>query len=106
MDTEIAKVMLPNGAVYIEARRVGLPGAPQPVAAGRAAVKFDQLMEPLKGITDVVFRSLREMKVPKATVEFGMEMAMESGALTALLVRGSGTANLKVTLEWSRDERP
>jgi len=34
-------------------------------------------------------------------VEFGLEVALESGQLTAVLVKGSAKANLKITLEWA-----
>jgi hypothetical protein len=30
----------------------------------------------------------------------GLEVGLESGNLTALLVKGTGTANLKLILEW------
>jgi hypothetical protein len=43
----------------------------------------------------------RYLKPHKASVEFGLEVALEAGQLTALLVKGSGTSNLKITLEWS-----
>lgn len=34
-------------------------------------------------------------------MEFGLEVALESGQLTAVLVKGSAKANLKITLEWA-----
>jgi hypothetical protein len=36
----------------------------------------------------------------KATVEFGIELGIEPGKLTALLVQGTSKANLKINLEW------
>jgi hypothetical protein len=36
----------------------------------------------------------------KATVEFGVEVTVKSGKLTALIVEGEGKGNLKITLEW------
>lgn len=51
-----------------------------------------------KDIGDV----LEDIGPTKATVEFGLEATVESGGLTALLVNGSGSATIKVTLEWDR----
>jgi hypothetical protein len=36
-----------------------------------------------------------------ASVEFGIDVTVEAGALTGMLAKGSGTATLKVTLNWS-----
>ena len=36
----------------------------------------------------------------RASVEFGVEVAVDAGKLTALLVNGNTTGSLKVTLEW------
>ena len=50
-------------------------------------------------------RSFDRVKPKKASVEFGVEVGIESGALSALICKGTGTANLRVVLEWSSDER-
>jgi hypothetical protein len=36
----------------------------------------------------------------KATVTFGIDVAVEPGQLTAMLVKGGGNATLEITLEW------
>lgn len=33
------------------------------------------------------------------------ELAIESGQLTAVIVKGSGKANLEITLEWERSDK-
>jgi Trypsin-co-occurring domain 1 len=35
-------------------------------------------------------------------VKIGFEVAVESGQLTALIVKGSGKANLEISMEWSK----
>jgi hypothetical protein len=42
----------------------------------------------------------KEVHSTKATVEFGLEMSLETGALTTLLAKGSGKTNVEITLEW------
>jgi hypothetical protein len=46
--------------------------------------------------------TLERAKPKKATVELGVEFGIEEGKLVALIARGSGKANLKITLEWER----
>jgi len=43
----------------------------------------------------------REASPDKMSVKLGVEIAVESGQLTALIVKGAGKANLEITMEWS-----
>lgn len=63
-------------------------------------LSFDEIADTIEGIAGSLNAALQKVKPKKASVEFGLEVAVESGALTALLVKGTGTATLKVTLEW------
>jgi hypothetical protein len=94
---KIIKTTLENGAVlYIEATPLGgeqLIGAGVPHA-------FKEVLDVIEGLSQSLLTSLEKVKPHKASVEFGLEIASESGSLTSLLVKGSGNANLKVTLEW------
>src|SRR5690349_21269319 len=62
--------------------------------------EFKQVTEAIEGIAKSILTSIEKVKPQKASVEFGVEIAVDSGQLTALLVKGSGKANLKITLEW------
>jgi hypothetical protein len=94
--TEIIKAELPNGGiVHIQATALG---GEEEVAF--TLPSFKEVTHAIEGIAESVVTSLQNVKPKKATVEFGLEMALESGQLTALLVKGSGTSNLKITLEW------
>lgn len=96
-------VKLPNGAtIHIEARRLG-PQGETDVADIRELVATEMLgplTSALEGIATWVEDSLRKVHPKKAAVEFGMEVGLESGQLTALLAKGNAKANLKITLEW------
>ena len=59
-----------------------------------------ELTRAIEGIARTVKDAIDRVKPDKASVEFGIEVGVESGGLTAILVKGSGKANLKVTLEW------
>ena len=49
----------------------------------------------------MVVTAVQKVAPTKASVEFGIEVAVEPGKVTALWVKGSGKANLKITLEWA-----
>lgn len=62
--------------------------------------KMEDICNTIRTVADSVWQGLSELKAKRTVVEFGVEMAVESGNLTALIVKGSGKANLKITLEW------
>ena len=64
------------------------------------AMPFDGVTDSIEAIAERVTNALSRVRPDKAKVEFGIDVGVESGGLTALLVKGTGTATLKVTLEW------
>ncbi len=97
METEIIKAELPNGALlHIQASTLG---GEEEVAF--TLPSFTEVTDAIEGIAEAVVATLHKVKPRSASVEFGLEIALEAGHLTALLVKGTGTSNLKVTLEWS-----
>ena len=94
--TEVIKTQLPNGTiVHIEST----------VLRGEEDVaftlpSFKPVTDAIEGIATSIVDTLHKVKPKKASVEFGLEVALEAGQLTALLVKGSATSNLKITLEW------
>ena len=94
--TEIVPVALPNGTVVqVQATVVS---AREDVAFSMPS--FDELLEAVEGVASAVTASLEKVRPSKASVELGVEVGLEAGKLTALLVQGTSTANLKITLEW------
>lgn len=94
---EVVPIQLANGAtVYIESTMLG---GEQQVAFHEFS--FQEVANAIEGIAQAVIEPLQKVKPRKATVEFGLEVAVKSGSLMALWVDGSGKANLKITLEWS-----
>jgi hypothetical protein len=102
--TRTVRVKLPNGAIArVEATQVGAEGD---VAAIADYLSLDEVITTVEGIAEVLVQTLQKVKPKRASVEFGVEVGFEAGKLIALLVQGSGKANLKITLEWSGGERP
>jgi hypothetical protein len=95
--TEAIPVELPNGMIIkVEVAHTGR----EDVAF--TTLSFKQVTDALEGIVDAIAGTLQKVEPKKATVKFGMEVAVEAGQLTALLVKGSAKGNLEITLEWSK----
>jgi hypothetical protein len=94
--TRIVDVQLPNGAVIkVEASLIG----EQKVGLLKQ-FSFEDVSKTLEAIATELQATIAKVKPKKSTVKFGIELGVESGELTALLVKGSGKANLEITLEW------
>jgi hypothetical protein len=96
--SEIVPVTLADGTIIrIEARDLG--GTQKVGAFDNKA--FKDMTDAIEGIATAFHESLAKIGPRKASVEFGVEVAIESGQLTALICKGSGKANVKISLEWS-----
>lgn len=98
MHTEIVKTTLEDGTVIsVEAARLG---GEEDVAFTLKSFPFDEVTHAIEGVTESLVKTLQRVKPQRARVELGVAFGVESGALTAVLVKGTGDANLKITLEW------
>lgn len=97
--TEVIKAELANGTiVYIQVTALG--GEEE---VGFTLPSFKEVTNAIEGIAESLVMTWKKVKPKKASVEFGLEVGLESGQLTALLVKGTGTTNFKITLEWSNE---
>jgi Trypsin-co-occurring domain 1 len=93
--SETVPVQLPNGSIVkIEVTVIGREDV------SFSAIQFQPIADAIEGVIQMIATPIQKVKPKKATVKFGMELAIESGALTAVIVKGSGKANLEITLEW------
>lgn len=99
METTVVEVTLPNGATAL-VRAAQADGGGATKTALPDTFDFSEVGVTLEGLADVIKSALVRAAPDKVTVELGLEVAVKSGKLTALLVEGSGTATLGVTLEW------
>jgi hypothetical protein len=84
-----------NVTVLIEARAIS---GEQEVST--TLFDFQGVADTIEAITESLAATIQKVQPKKATVEFGVEVAVKSGKLTALIVEGEGKGNLKITLEW------
>jgi Trypsin-co-occurring domain 1 len=98
-DTEIVKVRLPDGTeLNFETTP---PGGEQKVGKLEDVLDSSKIAKTIEGTVEILRGTFERIKPDKASVKFGLKVAVESGQLTAVVVKGSGEANLEVTLEWS-----
>ncbi len=100
--SETVPVQLPNGAIV----RVEVASTGREDVAGFDPKQFQPVADAIEGVVQMIAAPIQKVKPKKATVKFGMELAIESGQLTAIIVKGSGKANLEITLEWESLSRP
>jgi len=94
--TEIVPVKLNDGStVNIETT---LLGGDEDVSSFLPSLA--EVSKTIEKIASEILEPLKKVKPKKMQVEFGLAIALESGKLTTLWVKGQGTANLKVVLEW------
>jgi len=68
--------------------------------ADMGLISFTDVTNTVEHIAQPVLAMLQRIKPRRGSVEFGVQVGVESGKLTALLVKGTGSANLTITLEW------
>ena len=85
--------------IHIETASPSVGGSGDSLVASRIP-SFDEVTDTIKSISKALIEVWQEVKPAGAIVEFGVDVAVESGHLTALLVKGSAGASLKITLQW------
>jgi hypothetical protein len=100
--TQVVEVTLANGAtVGIEASVFDQTTEEEEQRISLTQFSFSGINKAIEGMIETLWTSLQKAAPEKATVEFGFEIGVKEGQLTGIFVKGSGKANLKVTLEWS-----
>ena len=81
------------------------PGGEEQVSAREDGFSFENVTKPIQKIAQELSKIIETVQPDKASVTLGFEVATSEGQLTALLVKGTATANLAVTLEWVKEKR-
>lgn len=99
--SQLLPVRLPSGAVvYMEATVLD---AEEEVAL--TDLPFQDVVDAIADVAGTVHGGLARLKPDKAQLEVNVQVGVESGKLSALFLKGSGSASLKVTLEWSNESK-
>lgn len=99
--TKIIPLKLSDGTVVkVEVTPIG----EQPVSSETRV--FQKATTVIKSIANDIAATLKEInenvKPDSFSVTLGLEIGVESGELTTLIVKGTGTANLEITMEWNK----
>jgi len=94
---ELVPAQLPDGGT-VSVRAVNLGGATDVSALDQLSLQ--DVADSIQQIAATIGSALQKAAPKRASVTFGIEVAVQAGKLTSLLVQGSGTATLNVTLEW------
>lgn len=102
---EVIPVRMPDGTtIQVMTSVIGPMG--REVSADEAAIQtFEGVQKSIEAIASSMAKTLDKIQPDKASVEFGIEVAFKEGVLTGLLVKGSTTGNLTVTLEWEKNSK-
>ncbi|GAA4238536.1 hypothetical protein GCM10022254_54900 [Actinomadura meridiana] len=102
MDEELVEIALPNGQTMLASvTRTDQGGGPQDVGLGQPR-SFEAVTETLQGVGAAIMGALDELRPSRASVEFGLELALKGGKLVSVFVDSGTKASLKVVLEWER----
>ncbi|WP_051844817.1 CU044_2847 family protein [Streptomyces globisporus] len=116
---DVTKVEVGDATLFVETRRLGPqqdleapgpdldrpgsdfdgPGSDLEGLGGRLP-DLSSVTEALSSFAGQIGEALHQAAPDRATVEFGCQLGLEAGRLTALVVQGSANASLRVTLEW------
>ncbi|MEA2241535.1 MAG: hypothetical protein QOD24_1091 [Solirubrobacteraceae bacterium] len=100
METDVVVRRAKAGTDHVILVEARTSGDREEDVGARELLAFDGVEQSITTISERVMAALTNARPDQASVEFGIDVTVESGALTGLLARGSGTATLKVTLSW------
>ena len=61
---------------------------------------FSEITSVIESLTKEIAETIQKVNPDKAKVRFGLDVGIESGKLTPLLVKDASTGNIEITLEW------
>ncbi|MFC5723994.1 CU044_2847 family protein [Streptomyces gamaensis] len=99
--SEIIRAETPDGRTFWV--RVEGSAGPRDISAGDIKKRLEDLSETLETVVGHVRSGLRRSSPDEVTLEFGIELAVKSGALVSVVTGASGKGTLKVAATWKKD---
>jgi len=98
----VAAKLSDSRTLYIETTATGPGNVGAPVNVGvRPDLRLEQVADTVAAFSDMMVAAIKKARPSKASIEFGLEIGVEAGQLTAILVKGSGKTTLSIHIEWS-----
>jgi hypothetical protein len=103
----LVELQADGSVLYVEARELARsPGDDEEELSGSvrrvSAVAVDQVSAAVGGFASRIGASLAQSGCQRYSVEFGCEIAVETGQVVAVLGKGTATSSVKITLEWDQ----
>jgi hypothetical protein len=76
---------------------------PTDVVLEGLTARFSDIAQTIRDISRTTRDAVAAARPTEATLEFGVDVAVKAGAVTALFANGGSKATLKVTLKWVFD---
>ncbi len=98
---KMVRATLADGTtIYVQAKAVH---GEEDIASITAS--FQKVTKAIEDIAQSLTAAWEKAKPRRASVEFGVEFAYESGEVLAMFVDGSTSASMKITLEWGEPSK-
>ncbi len=62
--------------------------------------EYEKFSVAVEKVAEQTLKPLKKLEAKKVSLKMGLAFGLESGSLTAMLVKGTGNANIEVTIEW------
>jgi Trypsin-co-occurring domain 1 len=94
--SKIISVELADGTVVrVEATSIGDRNS-----RGLQTRPFSEATDAIESLSKEIAETIQKIKPDQATVRFGIDIGVDTGKLTAVLAKGTTTANLEIILQW------
>jgi hypothetical protein len=106
--TALVPLDVEGQSVYLEVRALGPAGAEvgdEEEISGRRP-SLDQVLDGLMGLARAMGAKLQQSDASTVTVQFGCEVALETGTFVAVIGKASTKSTFTVGLEWTKPSRP
>jgi hypothetical protein len=104
-DTDILMPLEFDGqTLYIAARDVNVDdpfSAPRETQIVARERRFEAVLEGVAGFAKQVVTTMQITEASKVTIQFGCEIAVESGSFVAVIGKGAAKTTMTVSLEWA-----
>jgi Trypsin-co-occurring domain 1 len=103
----LVELQADGSVLYVEARDLARsPGDDEEELSGSvrkmSVATVDQVVAAVGGFASRIGASLAQSGCQRYSVEFGCEIAVETGRVVAVLGKGSATSSMKITMEWDQ----
>lgn len=82
-----------------------IPRGEHNISDTKMVMEYEKFSMSVEKIATQTLEPLKNLKAKKVTLKMGLALGLESGGLTAMIVKGTGKANMEITIEWENDKK-